>query len=88
MNKLRILIGTLLLCTTGLTAEAAPWTLRACIDYARSRNIQVQSAQVSDSSAGVNLLPAKSQQTPTLSLASGPGVPHGHDDGPAYSARS
>ena len=85
MNKLRILIGTLLLCTTGLTAEAAPWTLRACIDYARSRNIQVQSAQVSDSSAGVTLLQAKAQQTPTLSFATGQGVSHGKEDGTAYS---
>lgn len=85
MNKLRILFCSALLGFAGLAAEAAPWTLRDCIDYARSRNIQVQSAEVSNSSAGVNLLQAKAQQMPSLSFSMGQGISHGKEEGTSYS---
>lgn len=85
MNKLRILICTVLLFVAGVTAQAAPWTLRRCIDYARTHNIQVQSAEVSNSSAGVNLLQAKARQRPTLSFATGQGVLHAKEEGTSYS---
>lgn len=85
MNRLRILFCSVLLGSAGLAAEAAPWTLRDCIDYARSRNIQVQSAEVSHGSAGVNLLQAKAQQLPSLSFATGQGVSHGKEEGTSYS---
>lgn len=86
MKKLRILIGAAWLCAAGpMTAEAAPWTLRECIEYARAHNIQVQSAEVSNSSAGINLLQAKAQQTPTLSFSTGQGISHGKEGGTSYS---
>lgn len=85
MNRLRILFCSVLLGSAGLAAEAAPWTLRDCIDYARSRNIQVQSAEVSHGSAGVNLLQAKAQQLPSLSFATGQGISHGKEEGTSYS---
>ncbi len=85
MNKIRILTGAALLCCAVSAAEAAPWTLRTCIDYARSHNIQVQAAEVSNRSAGVNLLQAKAQQTPTLSFSTGQGVAHGKEEGTSYS---
>ena len=85
MNRLRILFCSVLLGSAGLAAEAAPWTLRDCIDYARSRNIQVQSAEVSHGSAEVNLLQAKAQQLPSLSFATGQGVSHGKEEGTSYS---
>lgn len=85
MNRLRILFCSALLGSAGLAAEAAPWTLRDCIDYARSRNIQVQSAEVSNGSAGVNLLQAKAQQLPSLSFATGQGISHGKEEGTSYS---
>lgn len=86
MDKRRILIATLLLATLTVTARAAaPWTLRACIDYAREHNIQVQSAEVTSSSAGVNLLQAKAQQTPSLSFSTGQGISNSSNEGASYS---
>ena len=86
MDKLRILIVTLLFGVLGTAVRSAePWTLRACIDYAREHNIQVQSAEVTNSSAGVNLLQAKAQQTPSLSFSSGQGISHSSSEGASYS---
>lgn len=85
MNQLRILFCWILLGAAVLPAVAEPWTLRDCIDYARSRNIRVQEAEVSNGSAGVNLLQAKAQQLPSLSFATGQGISHGKEEGTSYS---
>ena len=42
------------LCILSLSArpaEARQWTLRECIDYARTNNIQVQNAQLNQAAA-------------------------------------
>lgn len=60
------------------TAQAAAreWTLEECIDYARSHNIQVESARVAASSSEVELEAAKASRYPTLSFSSGQNVSH------------
>lgn len=52
------------------------WTLGRCIDYARSNNIQVQSARITASTGEVELDAAKASRYPTLSFNSGQNVSH------------
>lgn len=55
---------------TSMTAEARQWTLRECIDYARTNNIQVQSAQLNQAAAEETLLQAQASRFPTLNASS------------------
>lgn len=50
--------------------DTTHWTLVECINYAHKNNIQVQSAQVSGKSAGIDLLQAKAQKLPSLNFSS------------------
>ena len=45
------------------------WSLRQCIDYARSNNIQVQTTQIAQESAAEDLALAKAQRLPSLSFS-------------------
>ena len=56
--------------------SADGWTLRQCIDYARANNIQVQSTQIAQESALVDLQQAQAQKTPSLSFSTTQNVIH------------
>ena len=58
------------LSVSALTAEARQWTLRECIDYARTNNIQVQNAQLNQAAAEESLLQAQASRFPTLNASS------------------
>ena len=45
------------------------WSLRQCIDYARSNNIQVQTTQIAQESAAEDLAQAKAQRLPSLNFS-------------------
>ena len=50
-------------------ATQGSWSLRQCIDYARSNNIQVQTTQIAQESAAEDLAQAKAQRLPSLSFS-------------------
>ena len=51
-------------------AHARQWTLRECIEYARTNNIQVRSAQLNQAAAEETLLQAQASRFPTLNASS------------------
>ena len=67
---------------TGGTAAAAtapqtePWSMARCIEYARTNNLQVQSAQITAEASDIELDAAKASRLPTLSFNTGQSVSH------------
>ena len=64
-----IILALCFLFSAGHTAEARQWTLRECIDYARTNNIQVQNAQLNQAAAEESLLQAQASRFPTLNAS-------------------
>ena len=72
MNRRTKLWAVCLLGAWGLSAHgqsADGWTLRRCIEYARTNNIEVRSSQIARQSALVDLEQAQAQKTPSLSFS-------------------
>lgn len=62
-------LTTLTLLATTLTAAAQTWSYSDCVDYARSHNINLQKAILSEQTAAINLDESKAQWEPTLDFA-------------------
>lgn len=80
-----ILVALCLLTIAALTAEARQWTLRECIDYARTNNIQVQNAQLNQAAAEETLLQAQASRFPTLNASSSQNISLSNGIEPYYS---
>lgn len=70
-----ITISTLLLISSSLFAQKT-WTLRECIDYARTENIQVKKQQLSSESYDIDLKQSKAELFPSLSGSISQGYNH------------
>lgn len=57
----------ILLASNNLNAQTKVWTVDDCINYALTRNIQIQKAQVSNQISEINLNYSKSLWYPSLS---------------------
>ena len=55
--------------TATLSAEARPWTLRQCIDYALENNITLQKSRVQKQSATEDVLESKAALLPSLTAS-------------------
>lgn len=62
-------LTALALLVTATTAAAQTWSYSDCVDYARSHNITLQKAILSEQTASINLDEAKGQWEPTLDFA-------------------
>lgn len=54
------------------------WDLQQCIDYARTNNLQVKSAQLNEQGSQTELKTAKASRLPSLSFSSGQGFTNGN----------
>jgi outer membrane protein len=65
----RVSIIFLLLITSGFVhSQSKKWSLNDCFDYAMSRNLTIQDAQLSKNAAEVGAMLAKSQRLPSLNF--------------------
>ena len=69
MNIYRIVLTATLIGTATLSAEARPWTLRQCIDYALENNITLQKSRVQKQSATEDVLESKAALLPSLTAS-------------------
>ena len=69
MNIHRIVLTATLIGTATLSAEARPWTLRQCIDYALENNITLQKSRVQKQSATEDVLESKAALLPSLTAS-------------------
>ncbi|MBR5736326.1 MAG: TolC family protein [Bacteroidales bacterium] len=83
MRRIHFLSFCLILCTC-LQANAKQWTLRECIDYARSNNLQVKNAQLAQAVAEETLLQAQASRFPTLNASSSQNMSFQYGGDPAY----
>ena len=83
MRRILILVSCLLFCF-GPESQARQWTLRECIDYARTNNIQVKSAQLSQAVAEESLLQAQASRFPSLNASSSQNVAFALDTDPRF----
>ena len=73
MRRISLIVMCLLVCV-GFSANARQWTLRQCIDYARTNNIQVKNAELSQAVAEETLLQAQASRFPSLNASSSQNV--------------
>lgn len=71
-------LTALTLLATALTGAAQTWSYSDCVDYARSHNITLQKAILSEQTAAINLDESKGQWEPTLDFA----TTHGYSNYP------
>lgn len=83
MRRFFILSSCLLFCFC-LESNARQWTLRECIDYARTNNLQVKNAQLNQAIAEESLLQAQASRFPTLNASSSQNVAFALDADPRY----
>ena len=57
-------------------ASSEPWSLARCLEYARTNNLQVQSARITAEAGDIELEAAKAARYPTLSFNTGQNVSH------------
>ena len=62
-------LTALTLLATALTCGAQTWSYSDCVDYARTHNITLQKALLSEQTANINLDEAEGQWEPTLDFA-------------------
>ena len=74
MNIYRIVLTATLIGTAALSAEARPWTLRQCIDYALENNITLQKSRVQKQSATEDVLESKAALLPSLTASTNQNV--------------
>lgn len=74
MNIYRIVLTATLIGTATLSAEARPWTLRQCIDYALENNITLQKSRVQKQSATEDVLESKAALLPSLTASTNQNV--------------
>jgi len=83
MSRIFYIASCILSCLC-LEANARQWTLRECIDYARTNNIQVQNAQLNQALAEETLLQAQAARYPTLNASSSQNAAFTHGVNPIY----
>ena len=74
MNIYRIVLTATLIGTATLSAEARPWTLRQCIDYALENNITLQKSRIQKQSATEDVLESKAALLPSLTASTNQNV--------------
>ena len=79
------LVALCILSLSARPAEARQWTLRECIDYARTNNIQVQNAQLNQAAAEETLLQAQASRFPTLNASASQNISLQTGSDPYYS---
>lgn len=80
-----LFVALCFLAVSAFPAIARQWTLRECIDYARTNNIQVQNAQLNHAAAEESLLQAQASRFPTLNASSSQNIAFNNGVDPYYS---